>query len=646
MGMRLILLLLCLSPAASALAAPPAVTLTEVASGLASPVEVVNARDASNRLFIVEQAGKIKVRKDGVVLATPFLDLTAAGLISCCGERGLLGLAFHPQYRANGAFYIYYTAATTGALTIARVLRGANPDVADASSLVPILSIPHPVNANHNGGRLAFGPDGHLYAGTGDGGSGGDPDRNGQNTGNLLGKLLRIAVDGGTGYTIPASNPFPGSTCARGQCPEIFHYGLRNPWKFSFDRQGGDLYIGDVGQGAWEEVDFLPAGTAGGKNFGWGVFEGDACFNDNYFGAAGACAGLANHTRPILTYDHGGAGGISITGGYVYRGHKSAPLRGYYIYADYGSKRIWAARQSSPGVWQNDVLVPPQATISSISSFAEDEAGELYVVDLGNGKLWRIDGPGPAFSVVNDWNRDGREDIILRNSRSGAAFAWYMNDTRLLQDDALFGTPLNWTIAAAGDFNGDGNPDLVIREANTGAAYIWLFNGSAFVGDVPLFNVDPSWEIVATGDVNGDGNIDLIMRNRDTGVAFAWLMSGTAIVGSQFLFAIDPEWEIVAAGDVNGDGQLDIVYRSKTNGAAFVWFLNRGAFVSEAPFFNVDPIWELAQMGDFDGDGRLDIVLRHKGNGTAFVWYYNVTTFLRDAYLFNIDTAWEMKPLQ
>lgn len=370
-------------------AALPPVRLTEVATGLAAPVEIVNANDASSRLFILEQKGRIRVMRDGKVLERPFIDVTAK--VASGGERGLLGLAFDPHFNANGAFYVYYTAAHTGAVTIERYLRDrGDPDRGDPATGAVLLSIPHDEYANHNGGHLAFGPDGYLYAGTGDGGPGNDRLRNGQDTGSLLGKLLRIAVDGGPRYRIPDDNPFAKDTCAKGRCPEVLHYGLRNPWRYSFDRATGDLYIADVGQDDWEEVDYLPARTPGPRNFGWGIFEGFACFNDTYHGKPGACDALRDAVKPILAYGHRRDGGIAIIGGYVYRGKRIAALQGYYLYGDYGSRRIWAARREGAH-WRTDLLLPPGPELGAISSFGEDEAGELYVTDLGHGKIWRID---------------------------------------------------------------------------------------------------------------------------------------------------------------------------------------------------------------------------------------------------------------
>ena len=384
-------------------------------------MEIAHANDGSNRLFIVEQSGRIRIVNtvSGAILPTPFLDISGTSVISCCSERGMLGLAFHPDYATNGAFYIFYT-RIDGALTIARVLRSAgNPNVADAMSRTEILTIPHNDNANHNGGHLAFGPDGFLYIGTGDGGGGGDPLRAGLSLTTRLGKLLRIAVDGGAGYTIPPTNPYAGQTCATA-CPEIWAYGIRNPWKFSFDRVSGDLLLGDVGQGSREEVNWVPRGTSGPVNFGWGAWEGELCFNNNYFGPAGACAAQTNHRLPVVTYDHGATGGVSITGGYRYRGSRRAELEGHYLYGDYGSRRIWAARRNSNDTWTTELLIDQANSVTALSSFGEDEAGEMYVLDYGNGRLVALDGPALALNSASSRMQHaslGAVDVALVRNR-------------------------------------------------------------------------------------------------------------------------------------------------------------------------------------------------------------------------------------
>ena len=376
-------ILAALATLALVASAPPAragVTLSLVAfsKGLLDPVAVANAGDGSGRVFIVEQAGRIRIATtSGALLAAPFLDIRSR--VSCCGERGLLGLAFHPAYRSNGRFYVSYTDAA-GALVVAEYRRsGANANLASTSER-RLLRVPHPGHPNHNGGQLAFGPDGYLYIGTGDGGGAGDPGGNGQRRTTLLGKILRIApnVTGATpAYRVPSTNPWAGSTTIRN---EIWAYGLRNPWRFSFDRRTGDLWIGDVGQDRYEEVDRAVrlAGGGRGANFGWNQYEAGSCF-------AGPCTAQGK-TFPVAAYGHG-ADGCAVTGGFVYRGSRYPALAGLYLFGDYCSGRIWSLSATGPGP-QRPVLL--RDTSLTISAFGQDEAGELYIVDYGGGRVLRI----------------------------------------------------------------------------------------------------------------------------------------------------------------------------------------------------------------------------------------------------------------
>jgi uncharacterized repeat protein (TIGR01451 family) len=359
-----------------------------VATGLSMPVQVNHAGDGSGRLFIVEQTGKIRIVKNGVVLSTPFLDLS--GLISCCGERGLLGLAFHPNYESNGYFYVDYTRGSDGATVIARYkVSTANPDVANSSSAMQILTIAQPYS-NHNGGQLLFGPDGYLYIGMGDGGSGGDPLNNAQNINTLLGAMLRLNVDGGSPYAIPSSNPYVGKP----GLDELWAIGLRNPWRFSFDRGTGDLYIGDVGQNLWEEIDFQKSGTLGGRNFGWRCKEGTHDYN-----FSGSCL-TAQLTDPIAEYSH--TVGHAVTGGFVYRGSLYQALVGRYFYADYVDGQIWSLYKTGTNPTTFSAPELELSTGFNISAFGEDENGELYVVNYGEGKIHRladVNGPSPNLST-------------------------------------------------------------------------------------------------------------------------------------------------------------------------------------------------------------------------------------------------------
>jgi len=359
--------------------------ITLVKSGFSSPVLVTNAGDGSRRLFVVEQTGRIKIISGGVTLATPFLDLRTA--ITTGGERGLLGLAFHPDYPAHPYFYVNFT-DRNGNTAIDRFMVSSNRNVANRASGVRLLTIGQPY-PNHNGGNLAFGPDGYLYIGMGDGGSGGDPGNRAQSLNSLLGKMLRIDVNHSSGtrhYRSPATNPYVGRT----GLDEIWSRGLRNPWRWSFDRLTGQLWIADVGQDRWEEIDrssrhgTTPAGRA--VNYGWNVLEGFACFKPMT-----GCS-TSGKQMPQTVYGHvvSGADNCAVTGGFVYRGSAYPVLAGGYLFGDFCSGRIWVmsplASSPAKATLVRDATASPQL---AISSFGEDERGELYVCDL-NGAIYRI----------------------------------------------------------------------------------------------------------------------------------------------------------------------------------------------------------------------------------------------------------------
>jgi len=355
-----------------------------VASGLGSPVDIAAPRDDPTRLFVVEQGGRVRLIKDGTLVPDPFLDVATE--VSCCGEQGLLGLAFHPDYATNGRFFVFYT-NTDGDEVIARYQVGVDLDHADPTSGRILLTIPD-FAANHNGGELAFGPDGYLYAGVGDGGGGGDPQETGQDLTRLLGKILRLDVDVDVPpyYAVPPTNPFAGRTDARG---EIWAYGVRNPWRFAFDRATGDLYIADVGQGSWEEIDVQPATSVGGENYGWDVFEGTHCFEPTP--PATECPSPpTGFTMPIVEYDHGE--GCSVTGGVVYRGCAMPDLRGTYFYADFCSAfiRTFVGPTAADPRDRTTELAPGMGlTIDNPTSFGEDARGELYIADY-RGEIFKI----------------------------------------------------------------------------------------------------------------------------------------------------------------------------------------------------------------------------------------------------------------
>jgi glucose/arabinose dehydrogenase len=339
----------------------PAPALVEVADGLSFPVHLTSP-PGDPRLFVVEKSGTIRVIKDGQVLQTAFLDIRDE--VSGGSEQGLLSLAFHPDYASNGRFFVDYT-NRAGDTRVVEYRVSADPDRADPAPVQTILSVDQPF-ANHNGGLLVFGPDGMLYVGLGDGGSGGDPQGNGQNRGVLLGKILRIDVDAGTPYAIPSDNPFVGQAGRRG---EIWAWGLRNPWRFSFDRETGDLFIADVGQNDREEVNARSV-DEGGVNYGWNVMEGSECFQDDDCDRAGL-------TLPVVEYDHGE--GCSITGGFVYRGSALPELRGHYFFSDFCSGFVRSFRLAG-GAAVEERSWPDLEPGGSIPSFGEDADGELYLL--------------------------------------------------------------------------------------------------------------------------------------------------------------------------------------------------------------------------------------------------------------------------
>lgn len=344
-----------------------------VLGGLRQPTMVTAAYDGSGRLFVTERAGRILIVENGQLRADPFLDISPI-IRSREQEQGLLSVAFHPRYQENGRFFVYYT-NTQGSIALARYGVSSDPNRADPDSGVLLLTIPKPA-ANHNGGLLVFGPDGYLYAGTGDGGGAGDQFRNAQNRGSLLGKLLRLDVDRGDTYEIPPENPFVNSP---GALPEIFAYGLRNPWRFSFDWLTRELYIADVGQNRFEWVHHQNTGTVGGQNYGWPIREGFHCF------PSGDTCSTEGLETPIGEY--GRDKGCSVTGGFVYRGQAYPHAQGGYFFADFCSGRVWSLDWSPSRGWRQTELAN---TGLSISSFGEDESGELYAVTLDPGGLLRV----------------------------------------------------------------------------------------------------------------------------------------------------------------------------------------------------------------------------------------------------------------
>ncbi|HEX6655769.1 MAG TPA: PQQ-dependent sugar dehydrogenase [Candidatus Limnocylindria bacterium] len=361
---------------------PNAIHLELVVNGLTDPIGITNAGDGSGRLFVNERAGRILViNRDGTLQQQPFVDLSDRILAG--GERGLLGVAFHPDFKDNGRVFVHYSRAGDGATVVSELQASSNHQTADPSSERVLLTVPQPFS-NHNGGQLSFGPDGYLYLGLGDGGSAGDPFGNGQNPDVLLGKLLRLDVDGphsgGLQYGLPPDNAFgpEGPSPGKGR-PEIWALGLRNPWRFSFDDRTGDLYIGDVGQGNYEEIDRQPANAKGGRNYGWNQTEGLHCyFNKD--------CDRSQFVDPIAEYPHIGTPDCSVSGGYVYRGAAQPRLRGVYVFGDYCSGKIWTLQV-------DEKRYEPRVVLKSslnISSFGAGEDGEIYVANISRGEIYHL----------------------------------------------------------------------------------------------------------------------------------------------------------------------------------------------------------------------------------------------------------------
>ena len=353
---------------------PPTGTPTlAVVDTFASPVYLTSPPGDTARLFVVEQAGRIVIVKSGTTLSRPFLDIT--GRITFGGEQGLLSVAFDTGFANNRRFFVYFV--RNGDLRIVRYNAAASdPDSADEATADTVLKIAHPGQSNHNGGQLQIGPDGMLWIATGDGGGGGDPDNNGQNKHTLLGKVLRLNVSGASGYTIPADNPGVSDTSF---APEVWAYGLRNPWRISFDRQTGDLYIGDVGQNLWEEVNVSPAPQRGkAVNYGWDIMEGTHCYPNDPCTNPGVL--------PFVEYSHAG-GACTVAGGYVYRGTALSSLVGHYFYADFCTGNISSFAYPSATVTDRSPQLRPGG---NVSAFGQDARGELYILQLG----------GPVYKIV------------------------------------------------------------------------------------------------------------------------------------------------------------------------------------------------------------------------------------------------------
>jgi glucose/arabinose dehydrogenase len=586
------------------------VFLEPVATTLSTPVYVTNARDGRNRLFFVEQGGAIKVLQPGSSSPTTFLNLASKVVFD--GEQGLLGLAFHPQFRTNRRFFVDYTRAGDGATVIAEYHASAlDPNVADSAEMI-LLTIDQPF-ANHNGGMIEFGPDGFLYIAMGDGGSGDDPGNRAQNINELLGKILRIDVDHPNGpslYSSPADNPFFGPTPGR---DEIFAFGLRNPWRFSFDRSTGQLYIGDVGQGTREEVDI---GALGG-NFGWRIMEGSIC-NPHLNG--GVCTPPTGHIPPIAEYTHAG-GRCSIIGGYVYRGVMSTLPVGAYVYGDLCTGEIFLLQSGT----QNTLL----DTNLIISSFGEDEAGELYVCELAN-TVFRINiqaGPG------------GMDTAGLFNMNASSFFLRNSNGSGIADLTFSFGPQGAGWSAIAGDWNGNGVDTITLFNPNT--KQFFLKNTDTAGGSDATFTFDPggSGFVPLAGDWNGDGFDTVGLYSPATGMFF--LKNSNTSGGPDIAFRYGPAglgW-IPIVGDWNGDGVDTIGLYDPAHSAFFLRNSNNAGVADVTFSYGPSGLGWIPLSGDWNGDRTGTVGLYDPVHGAFFLKNTNATGTADIAYTYGPSSS-------
>ena len=621
------------------------------ASGFSLPVGFVQDPTDPSIHFVIQQSGRIRVVRSRTVLAQDFLNVSS--LISCCGERGLLGLAFAPDYATSRRFYVNYT-NPAGHTVIARFLRSVgNPLVADAASRFELkwisLSnspfIPHnPAFGNHNGGNIAFGPDGYLYIGMGDGGSGDDPFNRAQDPTTLLGKMLRIdvSVPAGdpNGYRVPTDNPFLDGIPITA-LPEIWSFGLRNPWRFSFDRGVGGtgaLVIADVGQVNREEVNYEPQGR-GGRNYGWRIREGT---RSNVTTLPAAFTPLVD---PVLEYDR--SVGNVITGGYVYRGTALGPtFRGRYFYTDFGSARLWSANiqvntMTGDGtvtdIIEHTTEIGGQTAVGLVSAFGQDADGELYAVQYG-GTVFKIVPPldGATTALAVDFNGDSAPDILSQRQVGTASLA-FKSGLTFGQVRNLWEMPTPWRIVGTGDVDGDTQPDIV-WQGPTGSVTVWT-NVMTAPRYLTIYAGASDWQVRAVADMNGDSRPDLVWQS-PSGRVVVWFLNGTTFTGGAEIWAFDSVWRVVAARDLNGDNRPDVIWQNAA-GSVVAWLMNGTMLVSGATLFNGTSEWRVVSVGDVDGDGRADLIWRAP-TGQFGVWLLNGVNVSGGFYLNAIGGDWEL----
>ena len=716
--------LIALTATAVAAAAPAALAqqlqAQPFATGLTQPVAFLGDPTALNRHFVVEQTGTIRILVDGIPQATPFLDLTAR--ISSGAERGLLGMALDPNFATNRRFYVFFTrlddvstpcdtsnpanrmGCENGGLVVARFRRSpTDPLVVEGSSRFDFrwgsptgpTYIDHSEFSNHNGGTLMFGPDGYLYIGTGDGGGGYDPRNRGQDPNPLLGKILRVDVNvpdsNLQGYQVPANNPFVDNDPIVAR-HEIWAFGMRNPWKYSFDdptRGGtGAMISADVGQDRWEEINYEPAGM-GGRNYGWGIWEGNHG-NPNPPTMTPAFTPLV---FPVYEYSHNAGDtflqGNSITGGFVYRGSDlSATWRGRYFFADFAVRRIWSAQVAAgTGAISNIMEHSADFGLMNVSSFGVDQRGELYIVRYGGtnaGIIYRLCEFTVSGGLIS-FSRDGGVGTVSVTTQPGCAWSATENETwmsvlanaqatgsgtvmfRIDPSAVMRGADLmiaGQTVRISqtnlppvhGDIDGNARADLLWQHTD-GRLAAWLMGGTGAnliegrsIG--PGFLADTQWRIAASGDFDRDGNRDLIFQHQSDGRLAMWRMSGTVLLAGMALSPAqvsDTQWKIRAAADIDRDGWMDLIWQHEGNGSIAVWLMT-GTQLRDghlfSPGFVADLNWRIVGAGDMDFDGHADLLWQHQTNGMLAIWFMNGST-LRSGRPMDpaqvTDTNWKIR---
>jgi glucose/arabinose dehydrogenase len=663
---------------------PSSIRALRVATGFDQPLFATAVPGDQNRLFVVEKTGHIEIvdlsqQDSGVfsVKATPFLDVSQQ--ISTDSESGLLGLAFDPDYAHNGFFYVNLV-NKAGDTEIRRYHVSSDPNVADPASASLIISIDQPAGlGNHKAGWLAFGPDGDLYAALGDGGGGGDPFGNGQNINSLLGKMLRLDVhaddfpnDPTRNYAIPADNPFVGKPGA----DEIFAYGLRNPWRDTFDRATGQLIIADVGQDKWEEIDL----GQNGANYGWNSIEGPEVFTPG--------ASTAGTTAPIFFYNH--SVGISIVGGYVYRG-PSEQLQGQYFFSDFGTG-FFDTLQFVNGQWVANTrtaqVVTSAGHIDNPSSFGEDARGNLYLTDIADGEFYRLTPTGTSHDGADIIAAGAGDDMVFAGAGNDSVSGEAGNDTLNGMDgnDALDGGPGNDIVTGgAGDDRflfapgggadtftdfvaGAGSDDkigltalpgihtfadVIAHATQVGVNTVIDFgNGDSItLQNVSKANLSADDIVVVEpapidgglhGDFGGDHRTDLLLRGADGAVTLAQ-MNGAQVASSSTFGVVGNEWHIQSIADFDGNAISDVLWRAD-NGAVATWLMNGAQIVSNTSFGVVGNEWHINGTADFGGDGKADILWRNDAGAIA-LWQMNGTQIVSNASLVTIGNEWHVQAL-